>query len=173
MAECFPEKSSWCRNEQVCRGWSYKPCIRIWSPLLWLYCTCLNANCCHCVHMRLSPATVFAIFIMPYNIIFYILFIYNYYWYLIFKKIIINILYFFLWIILRWTIKLFYYYYYYCCVDTTPWCCQGYLYKKSNKPLNKEWKKKYVTLLDDGRFSYFPSLHVGGASLAFNPIELS
>lgn len=37
---------------------------------------------------------------------------------------------------------------------------QGYLYKRSNKPLNKEWKKKYVTLCDDGRLTYHPSLHV-------------
>lgn len=37
---------------------------------------------------------------------------------------------------------------------------QGYLYKKSSKPLNKEWKKKYVTLCDDGRLTYHPSLHV-------------
>ncbi|XP_022919737.1 centaurin-gamma-1A isoform X2 [Onthophagus taurus] len=36
---------------------------------------------------------------------------------------------------------------------------QGYLYKRSNKPLNKEWKKKYVTLCDDGRLTYHPSLH--------------
>ncbi|XP_059489872.1 centaurin-gamma-1A isoform X2 [Neocloeon triangulifer] len=36
---------------------------------------------------------------------------------------------------------------------------QGYLYKKSSKPLNKEWKKKYVTLCDDGRLTYHPSLH--------------
>ena len=36
---------------------------------------------------------------------------------------------------------------------------QGYLYKKSHG-LNKEWKKKYVTLLDDGRLTYHPSLHV-------------
>jgi hypothetical protein len=34
---------------------------------------------------------------------------------------------------------------------------QGYLYKKSSKSLNKEWKKKYVTLCD-GCLSYFPSL---------------
>ena len=51
-------------------------------------------------------------------------------------------------------------------------CCQGYLYKKSSKPLNKDWKKKYVTLLDDGRFSYFPSLHVGGASQSHSPATL-
>lgn len=36
---------------------------------------------------------------------------------------------------------------------------QGYLYKKSSKSLNKEWKKKYVTLCDDGRLTYHPSLH--------------
>lgn len=35
---------------------------------------------------------------------------------------------------------------------------QGYLYKRSHG-LNKEWKKKYVTLLDDGRLTYHPSLH--------------
>lgn len=37
---------------------------------------------------------------------------------------------------------------------------QGYLYKKSNKTLNKEWKKKYVTLCDNGRLTYHSSLHV-------------
>ena len=37
---------------------------------------------------------------------------------------------------------------------------QGYLYKKSSKPLNKDWKKKYVTLCDDGKLTYHPSLHV-------------
>lgn len=36
---------------------------------------------------------------------------------------------------------------------------QGYLYKKSSKSLNKEWKKKYVTLCDDGKLTYHPSLH--------------
>ncbi|XP_064618428.1 arf-GAP with GTPase, ANK repeat and PH domain-containing protein 1-like isoform X6 [Liolophura sinensis] len=35
---------------------------------------------------------------------------------------------------------------------------QGYLHKKSHG-LNKDWKKKYVTLLDDGRLMYHPSLH--------------
>ncbi|CAN7984288.1 unnamed protein product [Ixodes hexagonus] len=35
----------------------------------------------------------------------------------------------------------------------------GYLYKKSIKALNKEWKKKYVTLTSDGRLTYHPSLH--------------
>ena len=37
---------------------------------------------------------------------------------------------------------------------------QGHLYKRSTKGLNKEWKKKYVTLCDDGRLTYHPSLHV-------------
>lgn len=36
---------------------------------------------------------------------------------------------------------------------------QGYLYKRSSKSLNKEWKKKYVTLCDDGRLTYHASLH--------------
>lgn len=36
---------------------------------------------------------------------------------------------------------------------------QGYLYKRSSKSLNKEWKKKYVTLCDDGKMTYHPSLH--------------
>ncbi|KAL5281740.1 AGAP3 family protein [Megaselia abdita] len=36
---------------------------------------------------------------------------------------------------------------------------QGYLYKRSSKALNKEWKKKYVTLCNDGRITYHPSLH--------------
>ena len=36
---------------------------------------------------------------------------------------------------------------------------QGYLYKKSSKSLKKDWKKKYVTLCDDGRLTYHPTLH--------------
>jgi hypothetical protein len=36
---------------------------------------------------------------------------------------------------------------------------QGYLYKKSIKTLNKDWKKKYVTLTTDGRLTYHPTLH--------------
>ncbi|CAL4156118.1 unnamed protein product, partial [Meganyctiphanes norvegica] len=36
---------------------------------------------------------------------------------------------------------------------------QGYLYKKSSKTLNKEWKKKYVTLCDNGKLTYHSSLH--------------
>lgn len=44
---------------------------------------------------------------------------------------------------------------------------QGYLYKKSSKALNKEWKKKYVTLCDDGRLTYHPSLHVSVDSFLY------
>ncbi|XP_064644118.1 arf-GAP with GTPase, ANK repeat and PH domain-containing protein 3-like isoform X7 [Lineus longissimus] len=36
---------------------------------------------------------------------------------------------------------------------------QGYLYKRSTKLVNKEWKKKYVTLLDNGKLTYHPNLH--------------
>ena len=36
---------------------------------------------------------------------------------------------------------------------------QGYLYKKSSKSFSKDWKKKYVTLCDDGRLTYHPTLH--------------
>jgi len=36
---------------------------------------------------------------------------------------------------------------------------QGYLYKKSVKTLNKDWKKKYVTLTSDGTLTYHPTLH--------------
>jgi len=36
---------------------------------------------------------------------------------------------------------------------------QGYFYKKSSKSFSKDWKKKYVTLCDDGRMTYHPSLH--------------
>merc|ERR1719187_836161 len=36
---------------------------------------------------------------------------------------------------------------------------QGYLYKKSSKSFSKDWKKKYVTLCEDGRMTYHPSLH--------------
>lgn len=37
---------------------------------------------------------------------------------------------------------------------------QGMLMKRSGKSLNKEWKKKYVTLCDNGVLTYHPSLHV-------------
>ncbi|XP_029462255.1 arf-GAP with GTPase, ANK repeat and PH domain-containing protein 2 isoform X3 [Rhinatrema bivittatum] len=36
---------------------------------------------------------------------------------------------------------------------------QGMLLKRSCKSLNKEWKKKYVTLCDNGVLTYHPSLH--------------
>ncbi|XP_033971676.1 arf-GAP with GTPase, ANK repeat and PH domain-containing protein 1-like, partial [Trematomus bernacchii] len=36
---------------------------------------------------------------------------------------------------------------------------QGMLLKRSGKSLNKEWKKKYVTLCDNGLLTYHPSLH--------------
>uniref|UniRef100_A0A672ZPD2 ArfGAP with GTPase domain, ankyrin repeat and PH domain 1 n=1 Tax=Sphaeramia orbicularis TaxID=375764 RepID=A0A672ZPD2_9TELE len=36
---------------------------------------------------------------------------------------------------------------------------QGMLMKRSGKSLNKEWKKKYVTLCDNGLLTYHPSLH--------------
>lgn len=44
---------------------------------------------------------------------------------------------------------------------------QGVLLKRSGKSLNKEWKKKYVTLCDNGVLTYHPSLHVsfGGGDL--------
>lgn len=38
----------------------------------------------------------------------------------------------------------------------------GILLKRSGKSLNKEWKKKYVTLCDNGLLTYHPSLHVSG-----------
>lgn len=47
---------------------------------------------------------------------------------------------------------------------------QGYLYKKSSKALNKEWKKKYVTLCDDGRLTYHPSLHVSSTHCYFSTV---
>ena len=37
---------------------------------------------------------------------------------------------------------------------------QGFLYKKGTNSINRDWKKKYVVLLDDGRLIYHPSLHV-------------
>ncbi|KFQ95960.1 Arf-GAP with GTPase, ANK repeat and PH domain-containing protein 3, partial [Nipponia nippon] len=36
---------------------------------------------------------------------------------------------------------------------------RGILLKRSGKSLNKEWKKKYVTLCDNGVLTYHPSLH--------------
>lgn len=40
------------------------------------------------------------------------------------------------------------------------------LLKRSGKSLNKEWKKKYVTLCDNGVLTYHPSLHVSTAAWA-------
>lgn len=42
---------------------------------------------------------------------------------------------------------------------------QGYLYKRSHKALNKDRKKKYVTLCDDGKLTYHSSLHVSAEFL--------
>jgi Arf-GAP/GTPase/ANK repeat/PH domain-containing protein 1/3 len=42
---------------------------------------------------------------------------------------------------------------------------QGYLYKRSHNALNKDWKKKYVTLGDDGKLTYHSSLHVSSTHL--------
>lgn len=47
-----------------------------------------------------------------------------------------------------------------------PCLLQGILLKRSGKSLNKEWKKKYVTLCDNGVLTYHPSLHV---SLSYTP----
>lgn len=43
---------------------------------------------------------------------------------------------------------------------------QGMLLKRSGKSLNKEWKKKYVTLCDNGVLTYHPSLHVSSCARA-------
>ncbi|XP_044128833.1 arf-GAP with GTPase, ANK repeat and PH domain-containing protein 3-like [Bufo gargarizans] len=42
---------------------------------------------------------------------------------------------------------------------------QGVLLKRSGKSLNKEWKKKYVTLCDNGVLTYHPSLHCSNSLL--------
>jgi Arf-GAP with GTPase, ANK repeat and PH domain-containing protein 1/3/4/5/6/9/11 len=36
---------------------------------------------------------------------------------------------------------------------------QGFLYKKTNSTINKDWKKKFVTLNDDGSLKYYPSMN--------------
>ncbi|CAB1421335.1 unnamed protein product [Pleuronectes platessa] len=46
---------------------------------------------------------------------------------------------------------------------------QGMLLKRSGKTLNKEWKKKYVTLCDNGLLTYHPSLHKAVFLLKFRP----
>lgn len=43
---------------------------------------------------------------------------------------------------------------------------QGILLKRSGKSLNKEWKKKYVTLCDNGLLTYHPSLHVSNPTFS-------
>lgn len=45
-------------------------------------------------------------------------------------------------------------------LTAVPRLFQGILLKRSGKSLNKEWKKKYVTLCDNGVLTYHPSLHV-------------
>ena len=51
---------------------------------------------------------------------------------------------------------------------------QGILLKRSGKSLNKEWKKKYVTLCDNGVLTYHPSLHVSfNSSSPFLPSSFS
>lgn len=37
---------------------------------------------------------------------------------------------------------------------------KGFLYKKTNSTINKDWKKKFVTLNDDGSLRYYPSMNV-------------
>lgn len=54
---------------------------------------------------------------------------------------------------------------------------QGYLYKRSSNSLNKEWKKKYVTLCDNGRLTYHSSLHdymddIHGKEIALNCVTV-
>lgn len=36
---------------------------------------------------------------------------------------------------------------------------QGFLYKKTNSTINKDWKKKFVTLNDDGSLRYYQSMN--------------
>ncbi|XP_075440752.1 arf-GAP with GTPase, ANK repeat and PH domain-containing protein 3-like, partial [Ascaphus truei] len=49
---------------------------------------------------------------------------------------------------------------------------QGVLLKRSGKSLNKEWKKKYVTLCDNGVLTYHPSLHDYMQNIHGKPIDL-
>lgn len=41
-----------------------------------------------------------------------------------------------------------------------PSCPQSFLLKRSGNSLNKEWKKKYVTLSSNGLLFYHPSINV-------------
>ena len=45
---------------------------------------------------------------------------------------------------------------------------QGYLQKRSSSSINKEWKKKYATLLEGGLLVYYPNLHVSLVHLHFD-----
>lgn len=45
------------------------------------------------------------------------------------------------------------------CPLTAP-CPQSFLLKRSGNSLNKEWKKKYVTLSSNGLLFYHPSINV-------------
>jgi len=49
---------------------------------------------------------------------------------------------------------------------------QGYLYKRSSKALNKDWKKKCVTLFDDGHLTFHPSLHMSFSVMLCNRCEI-
>ncbi|OPJ70742.1 hypothetical protein AV530_000732 [Patagioenas fasciata monilis] len=49
----------------------------------------------------------------------------------------------------------------------------GILLKRSGKSLNKEWKKKYVTLCDNGVLTYHPSLHATNGGGAFSDYSSS
>ena len=43
---------------------------------------------------------------------------------------------------------------------------QGWLLKRSSKnKMNKEWKKKYVALEDDGRLSYYNTMNVSHVNI--------
>jgi hypothetical protein len=37
---------------------------------------------------------------------------------------------------------------------------KGFLFKKTNSSINKDWKKKFVTLNEDGSLRYYPSMNV-------------
>lgn len=52
-----------------------------------------------------------------------------------------------------------------------PRLLQGILLKRSGKALNKEWKKKYVTLCDNGVLTYHPSLHVSLPASPFHTFQ--
>lgn len=49
---------------------------------------------------------------------------------------------------------------------------QGFLFKRSTKPLRSEWKKKYVTLFDDGRLVFHASVQDFSDNVHGKEIEL-